>query len=368
MKPMLKAAFFTAVKNLLVNGFNPTFYTIQNEAIGLISFIDKNGDKQVEEVYSCFTPARDNIAKRFRGWFETVSNEHHADLADAMAVGDKVQDGDTVRTVTAIRRVVARSANGTPKNQVCAASGVIVLDNGFEVMAGDVSPVRVETLKISSAHTTAEQLQLTFRLSCPVTQRRTVEAAHEVALEMNEEVNFVREFESLTAEQAMAYAQQWAYRNADAETKQLMFERDHDAGIAVEGIRNRAIADNAFVLTKPVEFRNRQFLWENTWSEEYRAHRVEAAHAEALLENESTSVANTDITAPLRIISDYMLRFLRNNKDAKLFEAKDRLERKIIQFVSDGYNEQSLRQALSSATSCHTRETFASALELEAIQ
>ncbi|ENR5961820.1 hypothetical protein ACEWL9_003804 [Enterobacter hormaechei] len=63
-----------------------------------------------------------------------------------------------------------------------------------------------------------------------------------------------------------------------------------------------------------------------------------------------------------------MLRFLRNNKDAKLFEAKDRLERKIIQFVSDGYNEQSLRQALSSATSCHTRETFASALELEAIQ
>ncbi|EQA6233040.1 hypothetical protein ACYJ2I_004074 [Enterobacter hormaechei] len=408
MKPMLKKDFLTAVKSLLENGFKPTFATQQNDAIGLISFVDKNGDQQIERVYCQHTPSRDLIAQRFTKWFDTASNEHHASMADALTVGDKVQDGDTVRTVTAIRRVVATSANGTPKTQVCAASGLIVLDNRFEVMAGDVSPVQVETPKISSDRLPAEQLQLTFRLSCPVTQRRAVEAAHEVALEMNEEVNFVREFESLTAEQAMAYAQQWAYRNADAETKQLMFERDYDAGIAVEGIRNRAIADHAFVLTKPVEFRNRQFLWENTWSEEYRAHRLEAAHVEALQcdatfaetlpflasrdmadvwdehsdtmkakildaahvealqENESPSTAHTDISAPLRIISDYMLRFLRNNKEAKLYEAKDRLERKIVQFTSDGYDEQCLRQALRTATSSHTREAFIGALQVEA--
>lgn len=84
--------------------------------------------------------------------------------------------------------------------------------------------------------------------------------------------------------------------------------------------------------------------------------------------NEVPAAANTDITSPLRIISDYMLRFLSNNKDAKLYEAKDRLEHKIIQFTFDGYDEQCLRQALSTATSCHTREAFASALELEAIQ
>ncbi|EMB3980167.1 hypothetical protein U8548_004152 [Salmonella enterica] len=62
-----------------------------------------------------------------------------------------------------------------------------------------------------------------------------------------------------------------------------------------------------------------------------------------------------------------MLRFLRNNKEAKLYEAKDRLERKIVQFVADGFDEQRLRQSLSAATSSHTWEAFARAFEMEAI-
>ncbi|MGQ3940959.1 hypothetical protein [Enterobacter hormaechei] len=49
-----------------------------------------------------------------------------------------------------------------------------------------------------------------------------------------------------------------------------------------------------------------------------------------------------------------------------MYEAKDRLERKIIQFTSDGYDERCLRQALSTATSCHTREAFIDALQSEA--
>lgn len=239
--------------------------------------------------------------------------------------------------------------------------------------------------------------------------RNVVIESHAEALEMDKEITFVREFESLTADQAMAYAQQWAYSNADAATKLQMFDRDHIEALGHEGVRNCAIADNAYVLTKPVEFRNRQFLWENTWSEEYRAARIEAAHvdalqcdatfeetlpflasrdmadiweehsdtmkvkildavhAEALLENESAAAVNTDITTPVRIISDYMLRFLRNNKEAKLYEAKDRLERKIIQFVADGFDEQRLRLSLSAATSSHTWEAFARAFEMEAI-
>lgn len=324
----------------------------------------------------------------------------------------------------------------------------------------------------------AEAFQLTFRLSDDVTQRRTVEAAHAEALEMNisesqampylaqkefaamnvedkamavsrdhtealemdEEITFVREFESLTHEQAMAYAQQWAYSNADAATQQKMFDHDHDEACGIEAVRNCAITDNAKVLKKPVEWRNRQFLWENTWSEEYLAFRLEAAHAEALAINdvfeenllflsspemadcwqehsemlktlilrkaqteaiksnevygnaarfeylnangynqlqlvakahaeaaelnEAATLANIDVSAPLRIISDYMLRFLRNNKDAKLYEAKDRLERKIVQFVADGFDEQRLRQSLSAATGSHTREAFLSAIQL----
>lgn len=197
-----------------------------------------------------------------------------------------------------------------------------------------------------------------WKETTPTYQRYELRDAHVEALKMDEEITFVREMESLTADQAMAYAQQWAYRNADGATKQLMVERDHNEALGHEGVRNCAIADNAYVLTKPVEFRNRQFLWENTWSEEYKAQRLEAAHAEALLENESTVAANTDITAPLRIISDYMLRFMRNNKDAKLFEAKERLESKIALFIADGFDEPTLRLALSTATSSHTREAL----------
>lgn len=151
MRPILKKDFITTVQNLLDNGFRPEFYTVDNDAQGIIAFTDKNGDRQVERVYCQHTPSRDLIAKRFRGWFEAVNNAYHAKLTDALTVGDKVQDGDTVRTVTTIRRVVKRSANGTPMSQECAATGVIVLDNQFEVMAGDVKPVPAEGMTPTAA-------------------------------------------------------------------------------------------------------------------------------------------------------------------------------------------------------------------------
>lgn len=81
------------------------------------------------------------------------------------------------------------------------------------------------------------------------------------------------------------------------------------------------------------------------------------------LENTPSVAANTDITMPLQIISDYILRFMHNNKDAKLFEAKERLEKKITLFIADGYDEQRLRGALSAATSSHTREAFLAAIQ-----
>lgn len=74
-------------------------------------------------------------------------------------------------------------------------------------------------------------------------------------------------------------------------------------------------------------------------------------------------VPTNTVEVPLRIISDYMLRFMKNNKDAKLFEAKERLAKKIVQFAADGYDEQCLQKALSPATSSHTRETFLSAIQ-----
>ncbi|WP_170852146.1 hypothetical protein [Escherichia coli] len=47
MKPMLKKDFFSAIENLLKAGFQPRFYTVNSGRIGLITFTDKNGTKQV---------------------------------------------------------------------------------------------------------------------------------------------------------------------------------------------------------------------------------------------------------------------------------------------------------------------------------
>ncbi len=49
---------------------------------------------------------------------------------------------------------------------------------------------------------------------------------------------------------------------------------------------------------------------------------------------------------PVQIIADYILRFLKNNADAKLYEAMQRLETKIGQFIADGVDEHQLRSSL----------------------
>nr|WP_251077320.1 hypothetical protein [Escherichia coli] len=53
---------------------------------------------------------------------------------------------------------------------------------------------------------------------------------------------------------------------------------------------------------------------------------------------------------PVQIIADYILRFLKNNADAKLYEAMQRLETKIGQFIADGVDEHQLRSSLSKAS------------------
>ncbi|HHA1396905.1 TPA: DUF5417 domain-containing protein [Enterobacter hormaechei subsp. xiangfangensis] len=175
-----------------------------------------------------------------------------------------------------------------------------------------------------------------------------VEAAHSEALEMNE------------AKIDEAHARQYAWKHSYSdEYRTTLLEAYHE--IALE---NNAEIDNIAEFAgddMPVQengdvnwiFDAAVVVWMNR------------RHAEALLENESRSTSNTDISAPLRIISDYMLRFMRNNREAKLFEAKARLESKIIQFVADGFNEQCLRLALSAATGSYTREAFADAFKGE---
>ncbi len=165
MKPMLKSAFFSAVKSLLTNGFRPTFYTVNNGGIGIIAFIDKNGSKQVEQVYSCSSLAVATIAPRFEKWFAAAVAEFHADAAESLESGQQVLDKGTVRTVTGFRSVFIRSVNGTPRAQ--ARTGVVVLDHRHEVMAGDLI-LMADTPPDAVRHNTDRQIIQPCEQNVPV--------------------------------------------------------------------------------------------------------------------------------------------------------------------------------------------------------
>lgn len=212
-----------------------------------------------------------------------------------------------------------------------------------------------------------------------------LEYAYDEALKMDEEITFVREMESLTAEQAMAYAEQWAYSNADVATQELMIERDH---IEALSLNDKVDTDLAILRSDIKGFRREHtgarlkevidYAIRHTFNRIVKVYGVEI-HRDSFTDLARTpeqkafsggmkTGANTDITTPLRIICDYMQRFMRNNKDAKLSEAKQRLESKIVVFINDGYDEQHLRQALSSATSSHSREAFTRAFDMESFK
>lgn len=223
-----------------------------------------------------------------------------------------------------------------------------------------------------------DQIYVAFAVA-PVVASDDIDAAHSEALTMDEEITFVREMESLTAEQAMAYAEQWAYCNADVATQELMIERDH---IEALSLNDKVDTDLAILRNDIKGFRREHtgarleevidYAIRHTFNRIVQVYGVEI-HRDSFTDLARTpeqkafsggmkTGANTDITTPLRIICDYMQRFMRNNKDAKLSEAKQRLESKIVVFINDGYDEQHLRQALSAATSSHSREAFTRAL------
>lgn len=60
------------------------------------------------------------------------------------------------------------------------------------------------------------------------------------------------------------------------------FGRQMDEAYAYDLKRNQAIRDEAYPLKKPVEFRNRQYLWEEVYNEDYKTARLDVAHAAAL--------------------------------------------------------------------------------------
>ncbi|MDC8910524.1 DUF5417 domain-containing protein [Citrobacter freundii] len=247
-----------------------------------------------------------------------------------------------------------------------------------------VAPV-VSSDEINAAHSEAltmgaQMMQDAWDNADEIGRLIELEYAYDEALKMDEEITFVREMESLTADQAMAYAEQWAYSNADNATQELMLERDH---IEALSLNDKVDTDLAILRSDIQSFRREHtgarleqvidYAIRHTFNRIVQLYGVEI-HRDFFADLARTpeqkafsgamkADANTDISTPIRIISDYMQRFMRNNKDAKLSEAKQRLESKIVLLIDDGYDEQHLRQALSAAISSHTREAFLTAIK-----
>ena len=244
-----------------------------------------------------------------------------------------------------------------------------------EIEGAHVAAIKLDAQMMHDAWDNADEIGRLIEL----------EYAYDEALKMDEEITFVREMESLTAEQAMAYAEQWAYCTADVATQELMIERDH---IEALSLNDKVDTDLAILRNDIKGFRSEHtgarleevidYAIRHTFNRIVQVYGVEihrdffadlarTTEQKAFSDGMKTG-GNTDITTPLRIICDYMQRFMRNNKDAKLSEAKQRLESKIVVFINDGYDEQHLRQALSSATSSHSREAFTRAFDMESFK
>ncbi|WP_241211077.1 hypothetical protein [Enterobacter kobei] len=149
---MLKKDFFSAIENLLKAGFQPRFYTVNSGRIGLITFTDKNGTKQVEQVYSCTSLAANTFGKRFTTWSEEIFQKHNEKkVSDSgFEVGSRVWDKlmYTVRTISEIR-----------------AGGVLVLDK--EVKRFLTSKRVKARLAVSMIHEQAIAVQNTEYLNNP---------------------------------------------------------------------------------------------------------------------------------------------------------------------------------------------------------
>lgn len=209
MKPMLKAAFFSLVNDLLARGVTPELKVSTLTSYGSIKWTEGDSTR-VEELYSvrdCSPLTASYFRKRFIAWFAEIMAAYHAAAAEELTMGQKVMDGDTVRTVTLIHSTYTYCPDGSKKSLV--RTGVIVLDDKIEAMAGDVKPLT-----------------------------ESMDEMHALALELDALI------------QRRAYADEVRGPNLDS-----------------------------------VGQRNRQRMWENTWSYAYRVERLRAAHVRALEED-----------------------------------------------------------------------------------
>lgn len=160
MKPMLKTAFYSLVNDLLARGIMPELKAYAFKYYGSLVWVEGD-DIRLEHLYSAGDRKSETASifrKRFEKWFDEIIAAYHAAAAEKLAYGQKVIDGDTVRTVTAFHTTAPRDSLGNKTNGVCPRTGIIVLDGKIEVKAGAVKPFTHSDATIADAH--AEALKM----------------------------------------------------------------------------------------------------------------------------------------------------------------------------------------------------------------
>lgn len=160
MKPMLKTAFYSLVNDLLARGIMPELKAYAFKYYGSLVWVEGD-DTRLEHLYSAGDRKSETASifrKRFEKWFDEIIAAYHAAAAEKLAYGQKVIDGDTVRTVTGFHTTASRDSLGNKTNGVCPRTGIIVLDGKIEVKAGAVKPFTHSDATIADAH--AEALKM----------------------------------------------------------------------------------------------------------------------------------------------------------------------------------------------------------------
>lgn len=280
MKPMLKNTFFFLVNDLLARGITPELKVSALTSYGNLKWED--GDTtRVADLYSvrdCSPLTASTFRKRFIKWFDEIIAAYHAAAAENLTEGQKVLDGGTVRTVTAFRKTVLRDSNGLPINQECPRSGVILLDGKYEVMAGSVKPYTKDNINLSQQ--ILENPRSLFAVANNVVRAAIIETAYAEALEENDMFDGIIR-DGLTPQQRAIQTRREGM-DIYGEKFAQQYAKDYDEAWSYELKRNQAIRDEEVQLTTQIEFNKRQYIWEEVYSEEYKAIRLEVAHEAAL--------------------------------------------------------------------------------------
>ncbi|EDY2030070.1 hypothetical protein GTB64_004512 [Salmonella enterica] len=145
MKTMLKADFITLVNKLLAEGHKLELDMSLLSGLGYLTWFVE-GKKQVEQIFPKSAATLTTVTKmgRFRKWLAETVEAFHGAAAEQFKEGQLVIWGACVCEVTEIRTrlKIETYPDGSKKNGYAQPTGVIVIDDKHEVMAGELRAIQ----------------------------------------------------------------------------------------------------------------------------------------------------------------------------------------------------------------------------------